>query len=257
MSEPQGAGAEVGETAMEASGGADRASALRVVTVAALLLLLAAAGALLVRPWETTLEPEVFLSEVFAGVDEPLPGGLMVDEARRLPTGERFIRYEAAEPSEASGAVELTIVEVPASRGDGVLKEQLTGLRYESESMGSGQRRPGSWGGRSSWGKKERASKLREKGTFSWHGYDADFARLWHEDKASGTSGEGPGSEASSPESPESPERPGAAPRSYETIRVNLSTGGRCLLAYIRFGEGRSATEEAAAAIVASFRPVD
>lgn len=242
---------------MEASGGADRASALRVVTVAALLLLLAAAGALLVRPWETTLEPEVFLSEVFAGVDEPLPGGLMVDEARRLPTGERFIRYEAAEPSEASGAVELTIVEVPASRGDGVLKEQLTGLRYESEGMGSGQRRPGSWGGRSSWGEKERASKLREKGTFSWHGYDADFARLWHEDKASETSGEGPGSEASSPESPESPERPGAAPRSYETIRVNLSTGGRCLLAYIRFGEGRSATEEAAAAIVASFRPVD
>lgn len=254
MSEPQGAGAEVGETAMEASGGADRASALRVVTVAALLLLLAAAGALLVRPWETTLEPEVFLSEVFAGVDEPLPGGLMVDEARRLPTGERFIRYEAAEPSEASGAVELTIVEVPASRGDGVLKEQLTGLRYESEGMGSGQRRPGSWGGRSSWGEKERASKLREKGTFSWHGYDADFARLWHEDKASGTSGEGSGSEAGSPESPE---RPGAAPSSYETIRVNLSTGGRCLLAYIRFGEGRSATEEAAAAIVASFRPVD
>jgi len=239
---------------MEASGGADRASALRVVTVAALLLLLAAAGALLVRPWETSLEPEVFLSEVFAGVDEPLPGGLMVDEAWRLPTGERFIRYEAAEASEASGAVELTIVEVPVSRGDGVLKEQLTGLRYESEGMGSSQRPPGSWGGRSSWGEKERASKLREKGTFSWHGYDADFARLWHEGKAAGTSGEGPGSEASSPESPE---RPGAAPRSYETIRVNLSTGGRCLLAYIRFVEGRGATEEAAAAIVASFRPVD
>lgn len=253
MSELQGTGAAHGEPTGELGGGEDRASALRVVTVAALLLVLASAGALLLRPWETTLEPEVFLSEVFASVEEPLPGGLVLDEARRLPTGERLVRYVAAEATGASGAEELTIVEVPTSRGEDVLKDQLTGLRFESEGMGSGGRRPGSWGGKG-WGEKERASKLREKGTFAWHGYEADFARLWHKGVAPevGEAVTGPKSGPSGDGEP-----PRVTPGAYETIRVNLSTGGRCLLAYIRFGEGRGATEEAAAAIVSSFRPVN
>jgi len=257
LSEAQGGGAETGESPQQAGAGEDRASALRVVTVAALLLLLAAAGGLLVRPWETTFQPEAFLSEVFAGVDEPLAGGLVLEEARRLPTGERFVRYGPAEGpggATSSGAVELTIVEIPASRGEEVLKEQLSGLRFESEGMESGGGRPGSRGGRGGWGEKKRASKLREKGTFTWHGYDADFARLWHKGTASGASEREPGSE---PAQAQGGEGAGGTAGSYETIRVNLSTGGRCLLAYIRFEEGLGATEEEAAAIVSSFRPLD
>ncbi|MGB0330779.1 MAG: hypothetical protein ACPGPE_03050 [Planctomycetota bacterium] len=249
MSDLQEAGAARGEP----GGGEDHASALRVVAVAALLLVLASAGTLLLRPWETTLEPDVFLSEVFAGVEEPLPGGLVLDEAWRLPTGERLVRYVTAEPSGAPGAEELTIVEVPASRGEDVLKDQLTGLRFESEGMGSAGRRPGSWGGKG-WGEKERASKLREKGAFAWQGYEADFARLWHKGTPSevddAVTGSKPGPSGDG-------EPPRATLGAYETIRVNLSTGGRCLLAYIRFGDGQGATEEAAAAIVSSFRPVN
>jgi len=238
LSDPPEGGAWPGGAPEVAGGGEDRASALRVVAVALLLLILAAAGGLLVRPWETTIEPEGFLSEVFAGVDEPLPGGLVLDDARRLPTGERLVRYAAAE---SEGVVELTIVEVPASKGEQVLKDQLTGLRFESEGMGGGERRSGSWGGGNRWGEKKRASKLREKGTFPWHGYDADYARLWHGGAASGGGEQGAKEDASS----------------YETVRVNLSTGGRCLLAYIRFADGVRATEEDAAAIVAGFRPVE
>ncbi len=232
----------------------DRASALRVLAVAALLLLLTAAGGLLLLPGDATVEPEDFLAEVFAGVTLPLPGGLEVDEGRRLPTGERFVRFAAATPA-PSGAMELTIIEVPRARGEAVLKEQLTGLRFESSEGGSGrgQGRPGRPGAGGGWGAKEPTYKLREKGTFRWHGYDADFARLWHPLKTPEADRGADDAELGPTVEPGSTVEEGG----YQTIRVNLSTGGRCLMGYLRFEEGQAAHPDDAAAILSSLRPLD
>ena len=251
MTDPEESAGGPLQQAQGAGGGEDRASALRVLAVGALLLLLAAAGGLLLLPGDSTLEPDDFLAEVFAEVTTPLLGGLVVDEGRRLPTGERLVRF-AAETPVSGGVVELTIIEVPSARGEAVLKEQLTGLRFESSDMGggrggSGRGGPGAFGG--SWGKKKPSYKLREKGTFRWHGYDADFARLWHPVEPAPTAG---GDREAGVETGVAEEAAG-----YETVRVNLSTGGRCLLAYLRFDEGQAATQESAATILSSLRPVD
>jgi len=238
----------------EGLAGGDRASALRVVAIAGLLLLLAGAGGLLLKPGDGSLDPQDFLSEVFAGIDEPLSGDLTAVEARRLPTGERLARFAAPTP-EGAGVTELTIVEFPTARGAAVLKEQLSGLSFESgkESSGSGRGRPGgdrggSWG---SWGeKKERAFKLQEKGTLSWNGFDADFVRLLH--KRSSTSAGGDragGADAQAGEEEEAP--------AHETIRVNLSTGGRCLVAYLRFEEGYESSADDARGVLSGIRPIE
>ena len=268
MTDPEEGGGERTQLPQGRGPAEDRASALRVITVAGLLLLLAAAGSLLLSSGDGTLEPDDFFAEVFAGVSLPLDGGLKggheggleggleVDEGRRLPTGERFVRFAASTPA-PDGPVELTIVEFPRARGEAVLKDQLTGLSFESSGMRSGgmgssggrggQGRPGAGG--SPWGKKEPTYKLREKGTLRWHGFDADFARLWHPDKAPARGG--------ADTEPGAGFGGGETSGGYETIRVNLSTGGRCLLGYLRFQEGHAPTGEQAAAILAGLRPVD
>ncbi|MDB4453964.1 hypothetical protein N9188_00845, partial [bacterium] len=95
MTDPEESAGGPLQQAQGAGGGEDRASALRVLAVGALLLLLAAAGGLLLLPGDSTLEPDDFLAEVFAEVTTPLLGGLVVDEGRRLPTGERLVRFAA------------------------------------------------------------------------------------------------------------------------------------------------------------------
>lgn len=264
MTEAEGTPENGPEPPATTGGGEDRASALRVVTVAGLLLLLVAAGGMLLRPGDATLEPDAFLAEVFADVDQPFPAGLVIDEARRLPTGERLARFEA-DGSHSGRAVELTIVEFPVARGEDVIKEQLSSLRFKSGDMGSGgpgrggPGRGGPSGGWGSWGQKskESKSKLREKGTLSWFGYDADFARLRHED---GTRGAdlvgGAGAPTPPPVDTSAGEPEQEAGAAYETIRINLSTGGRCLLAYIRFDEGYEPSKDDAAEVLAGLHPV-
>jgi hypothetical protein len=223
----------------------EAASSLRVVTLAGLLLVLLGSWALLLRPGDGSIEPSVLLEELFEAVEDPLPGSLNPVEARRLPTGERYVRLEAAAPVGA-GPSEVTVVEFPAVRGEQVLKEQILNLSFRSPEEGGGGR-PGMGGGggwgssgsRRSWGKKPRSTaRLQEKGTFRWNGFEAQFARLLHGAKA--------GDAAAATGGP-----------SYETVRVNLSTGGRCVLAYLRYPEDASPSREEVAATVAAFHPAE
>ena len=41
----------------------------------------------------------------------------------------------------------------------------------------------------------------------------------------------------------------------YETVRVNLSTGGRCVVAYLKFQRGMSGSKDAAAELLTAFVP--
>lgn len=222
------------------------ASGLRVVALGGLLVLLLASGAALLGPAEQPLVPSEVLDELFAS-GEPEPGEVLVPvEARRLPTGERLVRLEPME-AWASGPAEVTIVEYPAERGSEVLKQQIAGLRFRSAEGGQGGGRGGrpGWGSRGGWGEEDRGAALQEKGTFRWHGYEAEFARLRHGDEA--------GSQAGAKAGPKA--RPSAP--TFESVRVNLSTGGRCVIAYLRYPEEVVPSRGEVAATLGQLQPLD
>lgn len=237
---------------------ARHASPVRVVGIAVVLLLVLGAIAYLAVPRGGALEPETVAGELFATVESPLPFGFVPREARRLPSGERLLRYAPEGDSPAEGPRELTIIEYPPKRGESVLTDQFRSLRFESgEGGGWGGGRGGrrGRGGRPGMGGESRP-KLQEKGHVVWHGYEATYARLRHGDRSGpwglGGGEDGESDESSTPRGDGAGEAPAAT---YETVRVNLSTGGRCIVAYVRFADGATASKDDASALVRAFAP--
>ncbi|MEM9380683.1 MAG: hypothetical protein AAGB93_12095 [Planctomycetota bacterium] len=218
---------------MEGEGDLDVASPLRVLGASSVLLALVAAAVFLALPRSAALDADELLGELFAEVEDPLPFALRVDGARALPTGARVVTFsrlpEAAAPDEGT-PTEATVVEFPAENGDAIIGEQFRGLRFEGGLDRRGRARPGpSKEGKGGEEGKERSKKprLQEKARFVWHGYDATFARMRH----------------------------GGDDAFYDTVRVDLSTGGRCIIAYVRFPDGVDGDRDVAAALVRAFHP--
>lgn len=218
---------------MAAEGDPDVASPLRVLGASAVLLGLVGAVLFLALPRGGSLAASDVLEELFDGVDDPLPFALRVEGARALPTGARVVSFSRAEgePATEDGApTEVTVVEFPAEKGEAIIGEQFRSLRFEGGLDRRGRVRRGPpTEGKGGDGEKGGSSKprLQEKARFVWHGYDATFARMRH----------------------------GSGDDFYDTVRVDLSTGGRCIIAYVRFPEGIDGDREVAAAFVRALRP--
>lgn len=236
--------------------GAGASSALGVLGVGALLLGLLGAVLFLAIPRGGELGADEVLDDLFAGVTTPLPYEFAAEDARLLPSGERVVTFGPVSEDVGDGPVALTIIEYPPAKGEKVLLDQFRRLRFESgDEMGHGGGRGGGRHGKGKGdGKDKPRPKLQEKAFLVWHGFDATFARLRHEH--------------SPPEKPEEPEEDGESgdesgerrPRPstkkfHEVIRVNLSTGGRCIIAYVRFAEGATGDKDAASEIVDAFTP--
>jgi len=238
--------------------GASASSALGVIGVGVLLLGLMGAVLFLAIPRGGDLGADEVLDDIFAGVATPLPYEFAAEDARLLPSGERVVTFGPVSEDAGDGPVALTIIEYPPSKGEEVLADQFRRLRFESgDEMGHGGGRGGGRHGKGKGkgdGEDKPKPKLQEKAFLAWHGFDATFARLRHEHAP--------------PEKPKKPEEddesgdepgertPRPSPKTFhEVIRVNLSTGGRCIIAYVRFAEGATGDKEAAAEIVAAFTP--
>lgn len=215
----------------------ERASPVRVVALAFAFLGLIGAVAFLARPRSAALDHASTLGELFASGDPSLPFALEASEGTWLPGGERVLRFAAADDAPAAGPTEFTVVEYPRRRAKAVLDEQFRRLRFEKREGGSGGG-PGGGpprGGRGGGDGGGDRPALREKGTFDWHGYEATYARLRHPE---------PGAEGSEGDE-----------TYYETVRLNLSTGGRCVIAYLRFPPGVVASKEIATEVAGALRP--
>lgn len=226
----------------QSGGEASASSALGVLGVGAMLLGLLGAVLFLAIPRGGELGADEVLDDLFAAVASPLPYELAVDDARLLPSGERVVTFGPVPEGVGSRSVALTIVEYPPSKGEKVLADQFRRLRFESgDEMKHGGGRHGKSKGKRK-GKEKPKPKLQEKAFLIWHGYDATFARLRHE-------------HASPKREDDSGDQRPRPKTFHEVIRVNLSTGGRCIIAYVRFAEGATGDKDAAAEIVAAFTP--
>lgn len=243
------------------AGDASATSALGVLGVGVLLLGLLGSVLFLAIPRGGELGADEVLDDLFAGVTRPLPYEFAAEDARLLPSGERVVTFGPLSEDAGDGPVALTIIEYPPAKGEKVLLDQFRRLRFESgDEMGHGGGRGGGRHGKGKGdGKDKPKPKLQEKAFLVWHGFDATFARLRHEHtppekpEKDGELGDEPGDE-SGDESGE--RRPRPSPKKFhEVIRVNLSTGGRCIIAYVRFAEGATGDKDAAAEIVAAFTP--
>ncbi|MEM6671292.1 MAG: hypothetical protein AAF726_00530 [Planctomycetota bacterium] len=222
------------------------ASVLRVLGAGAVLVGLLGAVLFLAFPRGGGVAATDVLGELFAGVDEPLPFALRADGARALPTGARvvtFSRVDGAGDVDPSAPAEVTLVEFPARSGEKIISEQFRSLRFEGGSNGRGRGRGrGGPPAEEKKGEGDAKPKLQEKARFVWHGYDATYARMRH------------GGDVGAPKGEETDtERDGRD--FYDTIRVDLSTGGRCIIAYVRFPDGVDGDKDVAAELVRAFRP--
>lgn len=235
-----------------------------------LLLVLTAGVAFLAMPRGSILEPEEARAELFESVADPLPFGLALKGGRRLPTKELVVTYsrEGKGNSDAlAEPLELTFMEFPRQRAESVLEEQFQKLRFEDSERGGGRGRGrgrgrGGRGGRGGGGEGDGGSggsrgsskpKLQDAGFLDWQGFSANFARLRHaapkqesEPGPEEATQRGGGEEGDSPKSS----------KTYDTVRVNLSTGGRCIIAYVRFPVGATGSKEVVQELLESFEPL-
>ena len=260
----------------ESAKGARPVTNLWILGTMILLLVLTAGVAFLAMPRGSVLEPEEARAELFGSVAQPLPFGLALKGGRRLPTKELVVTYgrEGEGSSDGLGEpIELTFMEFPRQRAESVLEEQFQKLRFEDSERGGGRGRGrgrGGRGGRGGGGDGEgdgggsRGSsrpKLQDAGFLDWQGFSANFARLRH---AAPKQELGPASEPESePDPKEETERgggeKGSSPKgskTYDTVRVNLSTGGRCIIAYVRFPVGATGSKEVVQELLESFKPL-
>ncbi|MFT5734156.1 MAG: hypothetical protein ACI8WY_002837 [Planctomycetota bacterium] len=255
------------------------------------LILLAFLGGgvnFLVQPRGAVLDPVETASKMFESVAQPVPFGLAPTEARRLPSREIVLTYERARSAGDAAAKSLgiepgsepeslTLMEFPAARAESVLEEQFQKLRFDSPGGGGGRGGRGGRGG--SGGRRGRSGgppggdkgggkdgepkkpKLQDAGFFEWQGFSANFARLRHTPAAEEASDGGdsakeqPSAEGSESERDPKGRSGGKPAKTYDTVRVNLSTGGRCIIAYVRFPLGAEGTIEAAGALLGAFMP--
>ena len=94
--------------------------------------------------------------------------------------------------------------------------------------------------------------KLQDAGFLDWQGYSANYARLRH--SVADAKGEAAGTRAGTKKGQK--KRRGKDEKAYETVRVNLSTGGRCIIAYVRFPIGRVGTKTAVSELLSAFEPL-
>ena len=224
-------------------------SVLWIIGTLSLILGLAGGAAFLMVPRGSSLDAAETVGEFFAKVAEPLPHGLVAQEARRLPSRELLLTYglpAGAEAGAADDPIELTLMQFPAQRAETVLEDQFQKLRFESggggrggrgggRSRGGGRGGPNGYGGKNSNGPPK--PKLQDAGFLDWQGFSANYARLRH-----GGSKDDKGAKSK--------------PSGYDTVRVNLSTGGRCIIAYVKFPEGTTGSKEAVGELLSSFEPL-
>ncbi len=195
-----------------------------------------------------------------------------------------------AEPVDAA-PLSLTIMGFPAGRAQKVLEEQFQKLRFDSGDDkfggggrggrrgrgGRGGRRGGGGGpgGGDGFGGGDKKPKLQDAGFMDWQGFSANYAQLRHTPQSAGQGKppENADQAAASSDGAPSDGAPedgvaddGASDRidsekkkpikTYDTVRVNLSTGGRCIIAYVRFPIGAEGSKEAAMELLGSFVPL-
>ncbi|MEZ6015810.1 MAG: hypothetical protein R3F49_11890 [Planctomycetota bacterium] len=249
-----------------------RESGLGVIGVAlGVLLLLACVGTLymLGRSGAQPLDAQAVLSERFERAG-PFPFELAVQGASRESGGRELVRLEspraatvtparpwpdgdaAAAPDwdglpsvEGAAPVRAALAWYPLKSAEKVMREQFTALRFDSGHGGDGGGGGGASGGHGGGGStgghggsatsgeppKAPGPKLQDAGTVSWAGYAAPYVRL-REFELDGTSG-----------------------RFQETVRVNLTTGPRCCVLYLRWAPGELGSREATSELLASLAP--
>ncbi|QDV08841.1 hypothetical protein Poly30_43960 [Planctomycetes bacterium Poly30] len=242
-------------------------SPLWVLGTLLVLLLLVGGVMFVLKPRGQVLDAAEAETLMFASVPASLPYGLERADARRLPSGEVVLKY-AGEGKAGEGPESLTMIQFPAARAESVLDEQFQKLRFDSGSGmgggmggGGGGSRGGSGGGPGGppggggrgggMGGGGKKPKLQDAGFMDWRGYSANYARLRHAAASvplPETQGE------SGPQTPSGTDR--ADKTMYETVRVNLSTGGRCIIAYVRFPLGVEGTVAAVGELLGSFEPL-
>ena len=256
-------------------------SSLWILGTMLILLAVIAGVAFLLKPRGAVLEAAEARAELFRDVADPLPFGLVVKEARRLPAHEIVLTYARGEDGAAGAAaaataspVQLTFMHFPEQRAESVLEDQFQKLRFEtagggSRGRGGGGRGGQRGGGRSSSGGGEKSGgspkpKLQDAGFLDWQGFSANYARLLHtvpnpKQGPKQDSKEGPSGDSTAAGGPPKGGKPGSGskkPKTYETVRVNLSTGGRCIIAYVRFPEGVAGSKEIVSDLLSSFSPL-
>ena len=269
-------------------------SSLWILGTMALIGLLVGGVLFLLKPRGSVLEPAEAQAELFESVADPLPYGLVATEARRLPSREVVLTYALDEDAAGDGPMQVTFMQFPEQRAESVLEDQFQKLRFETSDRGGGRGRGGrgrggrggGGGGDPGDGKMSGGSskpKLQDAGFLDWQGFSANYARLQHtvsEDAAPEGAGPdapdgeessgdapvvaGPGIEAPAGDKPEGdapkggkPKGDAKKPKTYDTVRVNLSTGGRCIIAYVRFPVGGTGSKEVVAELLESFEPLN